>query len=708
MSLSRRKFLQTTLLTSIAGSGLLLGCSRASKQILSVPNASDASLGMWLRVGSDDQITVVVPSAEMGQGVTTSLTSIVAEELEVELDRVQVALAPANTEYNNPEMGMQGTGGSNSVLAWWEPLRKIGASARSMLVQAAAQQMQVPATECTVEDGVVKHPSGKSLRYGEVAAAAAKLEVPSEPALKASKDYRYVGKSTPRLDNRAKVTGSAQFGIDVQVPGMLYAAVRQSPVFGAEVASYDDAWARQQKGVVAVVPIPNGVAVVADSYWRARKAMLALPVTFEGGKTLGQSDASIRESFVAALDDVGKATLSGGQVIDVEYEVPYLAHATMEPMNCTADVQPNRCTVWAPTQFPGMAKGKVADLTGLDEEQVTINCTYLGGGFGRRAEQDFLVHAVLVSKAVGKPVKLIWTREEDTQHDFYRPAYLSRLQVQLGADGAPEQWEHQLAGPSILSQLTERAFDTRIISSVMGWLDWDMTSTEGTKLPYRVKDSNVDYAIVDPGVPVGFWRSVGSSHNAFTVESVMDEAAHLAGKDPLEYRLALLQDHPRHANVLKRAAEDAGWGSPLPSGHAQGLAVHESFKSIVAHVFEVSVENGAVRVHKVYSAIDCGRYVNPEIIRQQVEGSIVFGISSTLREKISIQAGQVSNSNYHDYPVARMTDSPEISVSLMENDEAPGGVGEPGVPPVAPALCNAIFAATGKRIRKLPIADQLA
>ncbi len=710
MTLTRRKFLYSSVLTGLAGSGLLLGCSSTSKQILSVPEPDNTALGLWLRIGTDGTITMVIPSAEMGQGITTSLSMIVAEELDVDYEKVQTVLAPANEEYNNPEMGMQGTGGSNSVIAWWEPLRTLGASARLMLVQAAANRWQVPVDECTVEAGVVQHAaSGRSARYEELTAEAARLEIPSDPPLKDPKTYRYVGRSVPRKDGLEKVTGTAEFGIDVTVPGMLYAAVRQSPVFGAEVVSVDEASAKKIKGVVAVVRLPNGVAVVADRFWQAKKGAEALNVTFSTGTTAGVSDASVHASYTQALDKTGKADLLGSKGLDVEYELPYLAHATMEPMNCTADVQPDRCTVWAPTQFPGIARTKAAEVAGLEEEQVTINCTYLGGGFGRRAEVDYVIQAVQVSKAVGKPVKLVWTREEDTQHDFYRPAYLSRVQVQLNEQGLPERWDHQLAGPSILAQITNRLMDAAFVGTVLNWLDWDMTSTEGAgKIPYAVGSHNVDYTIVDPGVPVGFWRSVGSSHNAFTVESVVDEAAHLAGKDPLEYRKSLLQEHPRYVAVLDQLAQDSGWGTPLPSGRFRGVAIHESFKSIVGEVAEVSVEQGQVRVHRVYAVIDCGRHINPDIITAQVQGAICFGLSAMLNEKISLQDGAVVNSNFHDYPIMRLAEAPEVSVSIMQNQEAPGGVGEPGVPPIAPAVCNALFAATGKRIRKLPLANQLA
>ena len=704
MSLTRRAFLHSSLLLT---GGLLLGCTSNSPRILSSPKESANELGLWLRIGTDNRIGFVVPSVEMGQGVTTSLPTILAEELDVEPEQIDIVLALVHESYRQNGMFTQGTGGSTSIVKWWEALSKTGAAARSMLVQAAADRWQVAPSECQTQAGQVLHAeSGRKLSFGELAEAASKLEVPDDPPGKDRSQYRLVGQPLKRLDGLAKVTGQAQFGIDVKVPGMLYATVRQSPVFGGEVLRYDESTALSVKGVVQVVEILDGVAVVAEKFWQAKKGADALRIEFSGGKSLGLDDQKLEQQLTEALDNLGRAEIAGEKTLDVEYFLPYLAHATMEPMNCTADVRSDRCEVWVPTQFPEVVRDKAAEITGLEPEHVTVHTTYLGGGFGRRG-WDFAVQAIQASKAVGRPVKLIWTREEDTQHDFYRPAYKSRLQVGLNEDGLPKSWSHQLAGPSTISEFAWQLVDTRAVGKLLNWIDWDVTSTEGTQLPYAIPDHEMDYEVVEPGIRVGFWRSVGNSHNAFTVESVLDEAAGLAGRDPLEYRLALLKDQPRHRTVLEQAAKEAGWDTKPPEGHARGIALHESFKSIVAQVVEVSVDAGNVRAHKVHCAIDCGRYVNPNIIRQQMEGAVIFGLSAALHEQISLKDGAVVNSNFHDYRVARLSESPEVFVSIIENDEAPGGVGEPGVPPIAPALCNAIYAATGKRIRRLPVASQL-
>lgn len=704
MSLTRRALLQSSLW---AAGGLLLGCTSNSPRILSAPQPTDNELGLWIRIDVSNRVRFVVPSVEMGQGVTTALPTIVAEELDIELDQIDIILAPVNQAYRQPGVFTQVTGGSTSVLNWWEPLSRTGASARAMLVQAAAQRWQVSPNECLTRKGKVLHPpSGQELSYGSLAEEASRLPIPEEVVRKDPATYRLIGQPLPRVDGLAKVTGQAQFGMDVRLPNMLYATVRQSPIFGGEVARYEESSAKAVRGVVSVVAIPHGVAVVAERFWQAKKGADALRIEFQGGQSQGLNRQMLEQQLTQALDGLDKTMVRGERTLEVEYSLPYLAHMTMEPMNCTADVRADRCEIWVPTQFPEVVRDKAAEITGLEPEQVTVHTTYLGGGFGRRG-WDFAMQAVLVSQAVGRPVQLIWTREEDLQHDFYRPAYQSRLQVALGADGLPSEWHHQLAGPSLLSEYAWQFAGMRSIGQVLRWVDWDMTSTEGARLPYTVGRSSLDYEIVEPGVPVGFWRSVGSSHNAFTVESVIDEAAHLAQRDPLEYRLALLNEKPRHQAVLRRVAEEAGWGNSLPSGHAQGVAVHESFKSIVAQVIEISVQKGKLRIHKVYCVIDCGRYVNPNLIRQQLEGAVIFGLSAALYEEISIDEGRVVNSNFHDYPILRLSEAPEVQVSILENNEAPGGVGEPGVPPIAPALTNAIFAATGKRIRRLPIGSQL-
>ena len=714
-TLKRRTFLKTS---TLAGAGFAIGftfdpfVSLATGSGPSVSRTKGAELGLWVRIASDGTITLIAPSSEMGQGVNTSLSMIIAEELEADWQSIKTETAPAHSDYKNPNNPLQFTGGSSSLRGFWEPLREVGAAAREMLKTAAAQKWDVPVNECEAKSGKILHKkSGREIGYGELAEAAGKLDVPSDPVLKSPEDYELIGKPVMRLDLPAKVTGSAQFGIDVRIPGMLFATVRQSPVFEGEVLSFDETAAKNVRGVVAVVQVSNGIAVVADNTWRAKKGMEALNPQFKDGKTAGESSMpgldsqQVREQFLAALDDDGKGendaehAAAGLPFLDLEYEVPFLAHATLEPMNCTAYVRDDFCEVWAPTQNQEMSMDAAKDITDLDEDQIRIHTTLLGGGFGRRLETDYVKQAVTVSKLLGKPVQLTWMREEDIQHDFYRPASISRFQISLGRDGFPLKWENQLAAPSIL----KRYF------SPLGWFGFDPTSTEGADvLPYAIPDFDFDYSLVDPGVPVGFWRSVGSSHNAFYTESAIDEAAHTAKQDPFEYRRKLLAQKTRFRKVLEKVAADANWGRRIPEGHGLGIALHKSFASIVGAVLEVSANaSGNLKMHKVWITIDCGKVVNPDTVRAQMEGGFVFGLSAALGEEITLKNGRVEQSNFHDYTILRMKGVPEISVSIIENrtldDDQIGGVGEPAVPLAAPVLANAIFAVTGKRYRSLPL-----
>ena len=714
-TLKRRTFLKTS---TLAGAGFAIGftfgpfVSLANGSGPSVSRTKGAELGLWVRIASDGTITLIAPSSEMGQGVNTSLSMIIAEELEADWQSIKTETAPAHSDYKNPNNPLQFTGGSSSLRGFWEPLREVGAAAREMLKTAAAQKWDVPVNECEAKSGKILHKkSGREIGYGELAEAAGKLDVPSDPVLKSPEDYELIGKPVTRLDLPAKVTGSAQFGIDVRIPGMLFATVRQSPVFEGEVLSFDETAAKNVRGVVAVVQVSNGIAVVADNTWRAKKGMEALNPQFKDGKTADESSMpgldsqQVREQFLAALDDEGKGendaehAAAGLPFLDLEYEVPFLAHATLEPMNCTAYVRDDFCEVWAPTQNQEMSMDAAKDITDLDEDQIRIHTTLLGGGFGRRLETDYVKQAVTVSKLLEKPVQLTWMREEDIQHDFYRPASMSRLQISLGRDGFPLKWENQLAAPSIL----KRYF------SPLGWFGFDPTSTEGADvLPYAIPDFDFDYSLVDPGVPVGFWRSVGSSHNAFYTESAIDEAAHTAKQDPFEYRRKLLVQKPRFRKVLEKVAADANWGRRIPEGHGLGIALHKSFASIVGAVLEVSANaSGNLKMHKVWITIDCGKVVNPDTVRAQMEGGFVFGLSAALGEEITLKNGRVEQSNFHDYTILRMKGVPEISVSIIENrtldDDQIGGVGEPAVPLAAPVLANAIFAVTGKRYRSLPL-----
>ena len=705
-NMNRRTFLKVT---TVAGGGLLVGCSFSSPKLLSTPQASEEELGMWIRISTDNKITLIVPSSEMGQQAHTGQAMLVAEELEADWNSIKVVTAPVHSEYMIS--GDQNTGGSGSIQDWWEKLRQVGAGTREMLVAAAARKWSVPVEECRAENGQISHsPSGRSLNYGKLASAAAKLSPPDSPTLKTPDQYRLLGKSLPKIHTPTKVNGVAEFGIDVRRPGMLFAAVSQSPVFGGQVKSYDEAAAKAVKGVEAVVPILNGVAVVADSTWHAKQGLEALKPQFEGGDSTGLDSAKVNAKLRAALDGMGKAEVTAEKVLDVEYEMPYLYHATMEPMNCTAHVTSDSCEVWVPTQNQTDTLKAVMEVTDFSEDQIQIHTTLLGGAFGRRSEWDFVTQAVMVSKALKKPVQVVWSREEDTQHGFYRPASMSRFQVGLGSDGLPVQWERQVAQPNL---------GARYIPP-LGLIDFDPFTIAASVhdyplLPkhfYKVEGVEVTHTPVDLGVPVGFWRSPPNSLNVFYTESVMDELAHLAGQDPLAYRLKFLSASPRHKVALEQVALQAGWGSSLPEGNGRGIAINDwppmdEDVTVAAVVAEVSITNrGKLKVHRVDCVIDCGFAVNPDSVMAQMEGGIIMGMSAALFEQITLEDGRVKQSNFDDYRIARMRDTPEINVSIVKGDSAPTGTGEPATSPIVPAITNAIFAATGKRIRKLPIGRQ--
>ena len=692
--LKRRSFIKTS---ALAATGLIIGFTYDPKNILAANSKIRNELGMWIRVLPDGTITLIVPSSEMGQGVNTSLSMILAEELEADWRSIKTETAPANSDYSNPESNSgQMTVGSASVKGFWEPLRKAGASAKLMLKMSAAQKWRVPFEECLAKSGYIFHiNSSRKLSYGELAEAAGKLDIPSDAPLKNSKDYNLVGKPIQRLDIPSKTNGSAQFGIDVRLPEMMYASIRQSPVFGGEVLSFDEDAALNIRGVKKVIPIPNGIAVVADNTWRAEKGIKALNVKFKGGKTIGLESKDVQMQMLKALDSEGKTKLEENKTLDLEYEVPFLAHSTLEPMNCTAHVTENFCKVWVPTQNQGGCMDEAKEITGLDEEQIQIHTTYLGGGFGRRGETDFVKHSLILAKALGKPIKVTWMREEDMQHDFYRPASISRFQIGLGKDGSLSSWKNQLASPSIL----KRYF------APMSWFDIDPTSTEGAdELPYAIQDFDFKYSIVDPGIPVGWWNSVGSSYNAFFTESAIDEAAHLAQKDPLDYRMKLLAGKPRFQNVLEKLAKVSQWGRALPKGHGLGISIHKTRGSISGAVIEVSTDpTGMLTLNKAWLAIDCGKVVNPDTVRAQMEGGFNMGLSACLGEEITLKDGRVEQSNFHDYHIMKLRSVPEISVEIIESGFEIGGVGELGPPLAAPTLVNAIFSSTGKRIRSLPL-----
>lgn len=712
--IDRRSFLKATI---VAGGALVIGAtlpfrSRAEERFnLPVDPAADFKPNAFIRIAPDGKVTVTVGQAEMGQGVLTSLPMIVADELEVDWKDVTYEHGPPGKEFINPALGGQITGGSASVKGFFEPLRKSAASVREMLIGAAAAQWGVAPETLRARNGEVFDPASKrTAKYGTLLEAAAKITPPATPKLKDPKDFRYIGKSVKRLDSPEKVNGSGIFGIDVKVPGMLTATILRPAVIGGKVSSVDDTAAKAIKGVRNVVRLDSGVAVVADNYWAAKKGRDALKVTWdEGAMKSVSSDAMYQANVDAAktakgveakkVGDVAAGRSKAAKTIDAVYYAPYLAHATMEPMNATAHVRADGCEVWSGIQAQMVVQGQVAKLLGIAPEKVKVNNTLLGGGFGRRLG-DYVMDAVRLSKTTGKPVKVVWTREDDMDGDFFRPSSYNVMSAGLDAAGAPVFWQHRIVSPSIMASLGPALFGFSPPPDRL-----DDTATEGAHtLPYETQNLLVDWVPINHGVPVGFWRSVGSSHTAFSTECFLDELAHAAGKDPLAFRTSLLEKHPRYVGVLKLAAEKAGWSKPAAKGIGRGIAVHESFGSYVAQVAEVSVaKDGNVRVHRVVCAVDCGQVVNPDTVNAQMESGIVYGLTAALYGEITLKDGRVEQRNFYDYKMLRMNEMPKVEVYIVPSTEKHGGVGEPGTPPIAPAVVNAIFAATGKRIRSLPI-----
>ncbi|MGW8393211.1 molybdopterin cofactor-binding domain-containing protein [Pseudoduganella sp. HUAS MS19] len=714
---SRRDFLRSAV---HAAAGLTLAIYLPGAQAAATAAVPEFEPNAFVRIGTDGMVSVIAKHVEMGQGAYTGLATLVAEELDAAWSQVRVEGAAADARrYNNLAFGpFQGTGGSTAIANSWEQLRKAGASARAMLVSAAAAQWNVPASEIRVSEGIVTHGAHKAT-FGELAPAAALLAVPAEVKLKSPEHFKLIGKHAPRKDSADKVNGRAQFTQDVHLPGMLTAVVAHPPRFGATVKSFSAGKAKAIQGVVDVVQIPSGVAVLAHDTWSARKGRDALRIVWDESKAfkLGSEEIFARFRTLAqqpgllahGSGDTGAAFARSGRVLRASYDFPYLAHAAMEPLNCVVRIGKDECELWYGAQFQSIDQPAVATLLGLAPEKVKINMLYAGGSFGRRASKDadFVLEAVQIARASKSraPIKLVWMREDDMKAGYYRPAFHHVLEASLGDDGRPTGWQHRLVGQSILAGT---AFSGMIKDGI------DAVSVEGAaNLPYDIPAMRVElHSPTNIPVPAHWWRSVGSSHTAYSTETFIDELAGTAGQDPVAYRLGLLGKHPRHAGVLKLAAEKAGWGQPLPAGangtrRGRGVAVHESFGSYVAEVAEVTVSaDGAIKVDRVVCAVDCGMAVNPDIVRAQVEGGVGFALSAALHGAITLKDGVVEQSNFHDYAPIRINEMPKVEVHIVPSAEKPTGIGEPGVPPLAPALANALAAATGKRVRSLPIRAQ--
>lgn len=704
----RRGFLKVS---GAATSGLVLGFYLPERWARgTVAAAGPFAPNAFVRISPEDVVTIIVNKSEMGQGVHTALPMLVAEELDCDWNRIRIEPAPVRPEYNDPTVGEYTTGGSTSVMSSWQPFREAGARARAMLMRAAAETWGVDGRTLRTENGRVHHdPTQKSASYGELTARAATLPVPEEVALKERKDFKIIGTNVKRLEGRDKVTGAAEFSIDVRLPGMLTAVVAHPPVCGGKAKSFHAEAAMAVPGVVKVKPISSGIAVIAKDFWTARVAREKLEIVWDDGPNGNLDTETMRKQYRALAEtpgivaenegDAEKVLAGAGKTIEAVYEVPYLAHAAMEPLNAVAHVQKDRCDIWAGTQYQTMDQTVGAALTGLAPEQIHIHTTLLGGGFGRRANptSDFVTDAVEVANGEDVPVKTIWTREEDIQCGYYRPMYVHKLSASLDASGMPQAWHQRIVGQAI-SQGT-------VLEPYMMKDGLDMSSVEGAvHMPYAIPHRRIESHNADKTLSVLWWRSVGHTHTGFVNESFLDEVAHAGGKDPFELRRELLANDPRLLAVLELAAEKAEWGKRLPEGRARGIAARKSFESYVAEVAEVSLDDdGQVRVHRVVCAVDCGIVVNPWNVEAQIQSAIVYGLSAALYGELTLAKGRIQQSNFHDYEVLRMVRMPQVEVHLIKSDEPPTGIGEPGLPPLAPAVTNALFALTGKRIRKLPI-----
>ena len=652
-------------------------------------HAPGTALDEWIQIAPDDTVTLTINHAEMGQGVVTALATLIAEELDVDPARVRTSFAPVAPRYRNPMFDEQTTGGSTSVRGEWKRLSEAGARARVRLIKAAAKHWRARQQDCATEDGAVVHrPSGRRLGYGALAAEAARLEAPKRVTLKPAGAHRWLGRALPRLDIPDMVAGRTVYGMDVTLPGLRVASIERCPTIGGGVASFDASGVNSAPGVEQVVEMAHGVAVLARDSWSALQGRQALRVEWDAGPNRDLDDAAIDAQLRGALEDDGAVQYTAGradaalnraqQIVEGEYATAPLAHGTLEPMNCTARVSDELCEVWLGTQSPEGARDTAAEVSGLPRSRVQVHSQYLGGGFGRRLETDMVAEAVALARAVAAPVQVIWTRPDDMQHDFYRPAHRSRLRAALDEDGWPLAWWQRSAGAELAGDVF-------------------------AELPYAIPNRHSEFVQVDSPLPAGAWRSVGAGQDAFVMESFIDELANAAGRDPFEYRRDLLTNAPRHRAVLERAAEAARWSEPLPGGRHRGIAVYSCFGSYVAQVAEVSVHEGSIRVYRVVCAVDCGRLINPDIARAQMEGGVAFALSAALKEAVNVEHGRVRQATFEDYPILTLPEMPEVEVHFMDSDQPPGGVGEPGVPPLAPAVANAVAAATGVRPRALPL-----
>ncbi len=709
--LSRRGFI----LSSAAASGaLLLGFTPPDAHAQGASGAAARAFTPYIRIGSDGRVTILSAHMDMGQGIYHGLATLVNEELRADWSQIDVIGGSGDPKvFGNLEWGgaIQGTGGSTGIVSSFDRYRRAGAAARQMLVQAAANDWKVPPGEVSVERGVVRHGT-RQASFGSLAAKAAVLPVPTSVKLREAKDWSFIGKDRDvvgKFDSLAKSTGRQDFTIDVKLPGLLTAVMIHPPLFGATVRSFDATKAKAMRGVVDVVQVPRGVAVVADNMWRAMRAREAVSVTWDETAAEKRSSDALMASYRAIAGQAGKAVaanlgnldraLSGAaKVLEATYEFPYLAHAALEPLNAVARIQDGRVEIWGGHQMPDIYQAIAAQVAGVTPDKVTLHVMKTGGGFGRRAvaDGDIIAEAVAVSKAIGgRPVRVQWTREDDMRGGRYRPAYVHRLKAGLDREGRLVAWQNHIVGQSIAAGTP---FESGIVTNGV-----DSTSVEGAqKLPYAIPNMKVELTSTQAGVPVLWWRAVGSTHTAYAVETFLDELAEAAGKDPVAFRLDMMKDHPRHAAVLRLAAEKAGWGQPLPAGRFRGVALAESFNTIVAQIAEVSVENGGPRVHRVVCALDCGIAVNPDNVRAQIEGGVGFGLGAVLKSRLTLDNGRVVEGNFDGYEVLRIEEMPQVEVHILPSTRKPTGVGEPGVPPIGPAVANAFYLASRKRVRVLP------